>query len=68
VSCVKLLKKFLKLLVDRERADYFHSTVYGALGVVLVGLRVRAAKMRALAARERALGVGRDGERSASVT
>lgn len=26
MSCVKLLKKFLKLLVHRERADYFHST------------------------------------------
>jgi hypothetical protein len=23
---VKLLKKFLKLLAHRERADYFHST------------------------------------------
>ena len=40
VNCVKLLKKFSKLLVHRERADYFHSTRLRAFGVVLVCLRV----------------------------
>jgi hypothetical protein len=39
MSCVRLLKKFLKLLVHRERADYFFDR-RTALGVVLVCLRI----------------------------
>ena len=35
MSCVKLLKKFLKLLVHRERADYFPYDSRTALGVLL---------------------------------
>ena len=40
MSCVRLLKKFLKLLVHRERADYFSFDPRTALGVVLVCLRI----------------------------
>ena len=40
MSCVKLLKKFLKLLVHRERADYFPFVPRTALGVFFLCPRV----------------------------